>query len=195
MTLGLPFTFGIDIDRITMTHSDSSYQRRLSDLRGYFHDEAAYAALLAKEDTLLYEVQEIKRPHEAGELPCGLSIFYPGKVGDEYFMTKGHFHEVLETGEIYYALRGKGVVVMETPEGDWSVEELWPGRVLYVPPRWAHRSVNTGNETMVTFWAFPGHAGHNYATIQQFGFRKLMVERDGKPTIIDNPRWKAPAER
>ena len=120
----------------------------------------------------------------------GTSIVHPGKVGDEYWMTKGHFHAVLETAEVYYCLQGEGMMVMETPEGDWAVEELRPGRVLYVPPRWAHRSVNTGaDQDLVTLYVYPAHAGHDYGTIQSRGFRKLVVERDGRPCVIDNPRW------
>jgi len=46
------------------------------------------------------------------------------------------------------------MMVIEIPEGEWSVEELRPGRVLYVPPRWAHRSVNTSDkEDLVTFFS------------------------------------------
>ena len=74
-------------------------------------------------------------------------------------MTKGHYHTVLETAEIYYTLKGQGYMVMETPEGDWAVEKLKPGSVLYVPPRWAHRSVNIGKEEdLVMFFAYPGDA-------------------------------------
>jgi glucose-6-phosphate isomerase len=125
----------------------------------------------------------------------GISIVHPGKVGEEYFMTKGHFHTVLDTAEVYYCLKGEGVMVMETPEGEWSIEELHPGCVLYVPPRWAHRSVNTGQlVNLVTFFIYPGNAGHDYGTIEQQGFRKLVVERDGRVQVIDNPRWH-PKER
>jgi len=83
------------------------------------------------------------------------------------------------------------MMVMETPEEEWAVEELRPGRVLYVPPRWAHRSVNTGQEDLVTLFVYPGHAGHDYGTIETRGFHKLVVERDGQPTIVDNPRWRS----
>jgi glucose-6-phosphate isomerase len=87
-------------------------------------------------------------------------------------------------------------MVMETPEGDWAVEELGPGRVLYVPPRWAHRSVNTGpDEDLVTFFVYPGHAGHDYGTIEGQGFRKLVLEKNERPQIVDNPHWRAPEER
>lgn len=187
-----PFTFGVDVTNAQLEDFDNHIRRRLSSMVGYYSDQQAFARQLAKEDSLLYEVYETRRPEVAGELLNGLSVVHPGKVGDEYFMTKGHFHSVLETGEVYYCLKGEGAMVMETPEGDWSVEELRPGRVLYVPPRWAHRSVNTGaNEDLVTFFVYPGHAGHDYGTIEKFGFRKLLVEREGKPQVIDNPRWRA----
>ena len=60
-----------------------------------------------------------------------------------------------------------------------------------MPPRWAHRSVNSGADDLITFFAYPGNAGHDYGTIEQNGFRKLVIERDGRPAIIDNPRWQA----
>jgi len=170
---------------------DHHLTRRLSAMAGQYADQAAYEQMLAGEDVTLYEVYELQRPQVAGELLHGISIVHPGKVGDEFFMTKGHFHTVLETGEIYTCLKGRGAMVMETPEGDWAVEELYPGRVLYVLPRWAHRSVNTGHEEdLVTFFVYPGNAGHDYGTIETQGFRKLVVERQEQMQIIDNPRWR-----
>ncbi|TLN14069.1 glucose-6-phosphate isomerase [bacterium] len=177
-------------------HFDNHIERRLSSMRGQFLDQQAYTEMLATEDTLLYEVYEFKRPEVAGELLHGISIVHPGKVGKEYFMTKGHFHTVLETAEVYYCLQGKGYMVMETPEGDWSVEPLFPGCVLYVPPRWAHRSVNTStNGDLVTFFVYPGNAGHDYGTIEKQGYRKLVIASESGDAIVDNPRWKTPEER
>ena len=191
-----PSTYGIDVPGAKLDRYDYHITRRLSAMAGQYADQDAFAALVAAEDVLVYEVYGVQRPEAAGELPSGLSVVHPGKVGDEFFMTKGHFHAVLETGEVYYCLKGEGVMVMETPEGDWAVEELRPGRVLYVPPRWAHRSVNTGhNDDLVTFFVYPSYAGHDYGTIEKFGFRKLMVERDGQPQVIDNPRWCSPEKR
>jgi len=189
-----PFTFGIS-EGIPTTY-DNHIIRKLSAMVGQFADQRAYDAALAREDALLYEVYEIKRPEVAGELLHGISIVHPGVVGEEYFMTKGHFHAELETAEVYYCLQGQGMMVMETPEGDWAVEELRPGRVLYVPPRWAHRSVNTGqDEDLVTFFVYPADAGHDYGTIEAHGFRKLVVHKDGQPHIIDNPHWRGPEQR
>ena len=192
-----PFTFDIvRAEDMILSAYDNHITRRLSAMQGQYSDQQAYEVLLAEEDRLLYEVYEVKRPEVAGELLQGISIVHPGKVGDEYFMTKGHFHSVLNTAEVYCCLRGEGVMVMETPEGDWAVEELRPGRVLYVPPRWAHRSVNTGqNEDLVTFFVYPGHAGHDYGTIEGQGFRKLVMEKNRQPQVVDNPHWRGPGER
>jgi glucose-6-phosphate isomerase len=189
-----PFTFSISVPDETLSEYDNHIVRRLSAMVGQYQDAQAFTAMLSQ-DPVLYEVYEIKRPESEGELMNGISIVHPGKIGEEYFMTKGHFHTVLDTAEVYYCLKGEGVMVMETPEGEWSIEELHPGCVLYVPPRWAHRSVNTGQlVNLVTFFIYPGNAGHDYGTIEQQGFRKLVVERDGRVQVIDNPRWH-PKER
>ncbi len=191
-----PYVFTMESSRGQLSRPGAHISRRLSAMRGQFADQAAYTALLDQDDVVLYEVHELTRPAVAGELPHGASILHPGKVGDEYYMTKGHFHAVLETGEVYYCLSGQGMMVMETPEGEWAVEELRPGGVLYVPSRWAHRSVNTGRDAdLITFFAYPGNAGHDYGTIERRGFRKLVVERDGEPTVIDNRRWSAATEQ
>lgn len=186
----LPFTFTLPSPQVIPSHYDNHIQRRLSALKGQCVDGPAFDKMLSENDQLVYEVYEIKRPEVAGEMLIGISIVHPGKIGREYFMTKGHFHTVIDTAEIYYCLRGEGYMVMETPEGKTAVEALSPGKVLYVPPRWAHRSVCTGRrEDLVTFFAYPANAGHDYGTIEQLGFRKLVVEGENGPEIIDNPRY------
>jgi len=191
VTTQRPFAFQVS-PLVDLPDSAGHTVRHLSDMRGYYADQTSYEAMLATGDPCLYEVYEIPRPETEGELLHGLSVLHPGKVGDEYFMTKGHFHSVLETAEVYYCLQGEGMMVMETPEGDWAVEVLHPGRVLYVPPRWAHRSVNTARDTdLITFYAYPAYAGHDYGTIETRGFRVRVVERDGAPGAIDNPQWQS----
>ncbi len=66
---------------------------------------------------------------------------------------------------------------------------LKPGDSLYVPGRNAHRSINTGSTPLVMFFAFRSDAGHNYGAIEEKGFRKLLVDVGGAPTLIDNPMW------
>ena len=55
--------------------------------------------------------------------------------------------------------------------------------------------VRISDEDLVTFFVYPGDAGHDYGSIEKQGFRKLAVDRDGKAEIIDNPRWLPPQGR
>jgi len=79
---------------------------------------------------------------------------------------------------------------LQNPEEGWSAQKLTPGKTVYVPPRHTHRSINVGDTPLITFFCFRGDAGHDYGTIETKGYRKLLVERDGELTIIDNPKWK-----
>ncbi len=188
-----PFTYTIPYPLLVPTRYDNHIQRRLSALQGQFADEEAYRRRLAAEDSLIYEVYEIRRPQVPGEVLSGISILHPGKVGREFHMTKGHFHAVVDTAEVYLCLNGEGFMVMENPEGETAVEALSPGKVLYVPPRWAHRSVCTARQQdLVTFFAYPGHSGHDYGTIERQGFAKLVLDGERGIEIVDNPRWRRP---
>lgn len=185
----VPFT--IDFDLISgLSNAKPSTKRYLSKMKGMYADDAAFDEILKQEDPLAYEFYELDLPNTPGDLLFGTSIVYPGKVGNEYYMTKGHFHTILETAEVYFCLSGEGRMVMENPEGDWDVQEFSPGKAVYVPPRYAHRSVNVGTEPLVTFFVFRADAGHDYGTIETKGYRKLVVEENGKVAIVDNPKWK-----
>lgn len=190
MDLTRPFTMYFDKSTGITEHLDKMTTRRLSDMRGMYLDEEALEQMVKQQDRVVYNFAELGMEETPENLLFGTSITYPGKVGNEYFMTKGHFHTRLELSEVYYCLNGQGVMVMETPEGDTEIVELKPGLSLFVPGRWAHRSVNTGADPLVTFFVFRADAGHDYGTIETKGFRKLVIEREGRPVVIDNPRWR-----
>ena len=182
--------FTVDFDKATgISQTAKSTKRFLSQMKGMYADTAAYEKMTASEDPLVYEFYELGAPENPGDIAFGTSITYPGQVGEEYFMTKGHFHTILDTAETYYTLSGEGYMLIENPEGDWEAFPLSPGKTVYVPKRYAHRSINTGSTPLVTFFAFRGDAGHDYGTIEEKGYRKLIVNRNGKPEIIDNPKW------
>jgi len=187
--MNIPYTFDLAPSTWIPSRYDNHIIRKLSSMKGQYYDTQAFDRLLAQSDPLLYEVYELSRPSVAGELLHGISIIHPGKVGNEYYMTKGHFHAVLDTAELYYCLGGNGMMVMETPEGDWAVEGFTAGKTLYIPPRWAHRSVNVGDLDLALLFIYPGHAGHDYGTIERQGFRKLVLDEGGEARVVDNPRW------
>ena len=165
-------------------------KRKLSQMKEMYCDNAAADTMLKSGDPVVYEFYELGAPEHPGDLAFGTSITYPGKVGKEYFMTKGHFHNILHTAEVYFTLSGEGFLLMESPEGNVVLQPLKQGNAVYVPKSYSHRSINTGNVPLVTFFVFRGDAGHNYGTIETKGYRKLVVEQDGKPVVIDNPKWR-----
>ena len=183
-----PFSLMFDTDTGICRERKTS-KRYLSNMKGMYLDNEALEAMRLEEDSLVYEFYELTMPETEGDLLFGTSIVYPGKVNSEYFMTKGHFHTILDTAEVYYCLKGNGYLLMENPEGDWSAEEMTPGSCVYVPGRYAHRSINTGSDPLVMFFVFRADAGHDYGTIETKGFRKLIIEKNGRPTIVDNPKW------
>lgn len=167
-------------------------KRYLSQMKGMFNNEQALREKIANEgDSIIYEFYNIPMPNDAGDLAFGCSILNHGMVGDEYYFTKGHFHTILDTSEVYYCLKGHGYMLLENPEGDWSAHEMRAGETVYVPKRYAHRSINVDPaEQLITFYVYRADAGHDYGTIETKGYRKLLVEKNGIPTIIDNPNWK-----
>ncbi len=184
-----PSVFAFDM-QTGLSAKQPASKRFLSHMKGMYADDKALAAMMEKENTLVYEFNEMGVPEHEGDLAFGTSIIYPGTVGGEYFMTKGHFHTILDTAEVYLCIQGRGLILMENPEGEWGYEVITPGQMAYVPKRWAHRSINIGKEPFVQFFAFRADAGHDYGTIETKGFRKLVVEKNGSFAIIDNPKWK-----
>jgi glucose-6-phosphate isomerase len=182
-----PFATTLSYDERMITPHARRIERRLSHMRGMYQDAAATEAILKREDPLIYEVYTVDVPETAGQLLHGLTVLHPGQVGDEYYMTKGHFHVVLDTAEIYLGVEGKGYMLMQTKDGDFQAMEIERGTIAYVPPHWAHRTVNTGKKPFVFFAVWPGHSGHDYGTIEESGFLQLVVERDGQPALIPNP--------
>lgn len=161
-------------------------KRSLSELRGMFRDEVAYEAALQKEDSLLYTVCSVEPADTEGNLHYGLGIIYPGKIGDEYVLTKGHYHTMRKAAEIYIGLRGEGVMLLEDENTlESKMVSLKAGEIVYVPGHTAHRTMNTGSEPLAYLGVYPWNAGHDYGAIAERNFLKVVVDRDGTPTLED----------
>ena len=101
------FTLPFDL-KTGMSAAVDTGKRHLADMKGMFADAAAETRAIEDGNPLIYEFHSLPAPNHGGDLAFGCSIVYPGKVGDEYYMTKGHFHTILETGEVYYWLHDDG---------------------------------------------------------------------------------------
>jgi glucose-6-phosphate isomerase, archaeal len=178
-----PFSSDIDLVEGTMKDWTNHVVRNASAMRGHYRDAAALERLIANGDPVHYEVFERPVPEVYGHLMYCISTLQPGLVGQEYFMTKGHYHAVIETGEIYFCLRGTGLMLMKTKDGQFAEQLMERGKLVYVPPYWAHRSVNTGSEPLVSLCIYNAEAGHNYGDIETEGFPKRVMCENGKPVI------------
>jgi len=110
----------------------------------------------------------------------------PGRIGAEYFLTKGHLHAWRPAAEFYFGLQGEGMMLLEDETtGESRLVDLRPQSVVYVPGHTAHRTLNTGSVPLSYIGVYPARAGHDYGKIAQRNFRFVVVERDGAPRMIE----------
>lgn len=185
-----------DIERIlpftALLHPDGRLEpgaitttRLLSDMRAH------YASMPAgRQDAAIYRVHALPVPETHSEIQCSTTVILPGTVGEEYFMTKGHFHQVRDRAEVYVGLSGEGLLLLAAADGNHRVEKLAAGTVNYIPGGWAHRSVNTGTEPLVFFAAYVGDAGHDYVTIEERDFPVRFIHTSDGPRVVPNARYR-----
>jgi glucose-6-phosphate isomerase, archaeal len=180
-TPGMPSVWAVDGERVPV----QSAHVTVGDLEGVFADEAAFATIPGR--ALVYTTQ-VSRPIPEGAeggLFYGHTLIMPGLVGSEFFMTRGHFHMVRNRAEIYWCLGGQGLLVLMTEDRKYQVETMLPGTVHYIPGHTAHRTVNTGHEVLSFTACWPSDAGHDYASITNFGFPVRVLSDDGRPAIVE----------
>jgi glucose-6-phosphate isomerase, archaeal len=186
----LPVGVAIDPKSGAMGQATGRYVKRLGETRGCYHDQVAVDALLAaRGDVPVYEVIEFIQP--GSDIIFGTTTMSPGQVGEEFFMTRGHFHQRRDRGEVYYTQSGRGLLLLESRQGESRTVDMVPGTCAFIPPDWAHRSVNTGDAPLVFVWVCNADAGHDYAEILTRGMRQMVVKRDGAVALAPNPHCAA----
>ena len=157
--------------------------RRLSDLEGLFADETARRHLADTADDVVYTVVSSPVPEEPGELPQSITTISPGDVAGEFFMTRGHQHPDPQ-GEIYLGLEGRGGVLMFDGRRA-EFHELAEQHMVYIPPGWAHRSVNVGDVPLRFLAVYPGSAGHDYDWVVRHGMGRRVLRSGPGHALAD----------
>ena len=141
-----------------------------------------------------------------------ITVWEPGTISGEYIKTYGHYHigDLSETYEIIY---GQGVALLqklvENESGEMIADEVSEfkaivveaGQTVFMPPKFGHLVVNTGETYFVTAddspvdfedrdpASFPGHA--DYELVKKMrGFAYYVIEHNGKPALKRNPLYK-----
>jgi glucose-6-phosphate isomerase, archaeal len=118
-----------------------SKPRKLKDIQKWYQDNEAIKQELKKGNKTIYETFTDKFP----PINLTLTVIYPGTIGKEFHMTKGHIHRK-KTPEFYILLEGKGKLLIqkESPK----VIDLKKGEIALIPKGYAHRLVNNGNKKL-----------------------------------------------
>ncbi len=137
-------------------------------------------------DNIAYNVSSYLPEKEGtpGGLYFGITDLYPGLVGNEYFMTKGHFHDNVDSAEFYWGIEGEGVLILMDEQGGIKGERMFPGSLHYIPGRVAHRVANVSDSILSFGACWPSNAGHNYDTIAKNGFTARLKKIDGSPRFV-----------
>jgi glucose-6-phosphate isomerase len=188
----MPQVAQIDLEAGEVSDPSQLIVRRLSDMAEHYHDQEAARRLL-EENPVIYRVYTAWASEGPDQWLSATTVLEPGLVGDEYFMTKGHFHTLEEAPEVYLTLRGEGMLVMQTHAGQPEILAMHAGTVHYIPGGWAHRSVNTGEGSLVLFSVWPAGAGHDYAEVADRGFPRLVLAKEGGVQVVENPHFERDA--
>jgi glucose-6-phosphate isomerase len=184
-------------DRLTigadgvLTGRTGQYVKVLRDLAGVYHDAGAFRTAVDDrgQDHVAYRVEEHRYGDGPGALIVGTSTLFPGQIGAEFAVTRGHLHVKADRAELYHCLGGRGVLLLESLSGASRAVPLEPGQAVHVPGHWVHRSVNVGDEPFVTLFCYAADAGQDYAIISRAGgMAQLVVSDDaGGWTTRPNP--------
>jgi glucose-6-phosphate isomerase, archaeal len=182
-----PSASTLDFDTGDMVPFGRAVTRRLSEMGRAFANAEAVASLLGQgQDPVIYRSFGHGAPEQAGHLAHLTTIILPGVVGDEYYMTRGHYH-LKDSAEVYLGMAGIGLMVMQARDGRLQVEELVKNKTVYVPPGWAHRTVNTGPQELIFLAVYFSDAGHDYRSIEEQGFAARVLARSNGPEVVPVP--------
>ena len=171
-----PMALTMDVSRGALAPEGPTLSRRMTDLEGLFADREEWESACATGDPVVYEVISSPVPEVPRELPQSITTIHPGTCGGEFYMTKGHQHPDPQ-GEIYLGLEGTGGLLMfDGTDTRWI--DMQPGTIGYIPPGWAHRSINTGSTPYRFLAVYPGSAGHDYGWVLEHGMGHRVI-RDG----------------
>lgn len=186
----LPPTLRVNLETAALSENSEIQEvvRTLADLKGIFKNENSRSSL--PQATVAYRVQSFFPVQEGttGGLFWGSTFIEPGMIGDEYYMTKGHFHALRERTEIYIGVAGEGALILMDENGRTWCERMHPGSVHAIPGRVAHRVANIGSKTLSFLACWPSDAGHDYETIAKDGFSARLRNVNGVPQLVEEKR-------
>lgn len=179
-----PYCFPIDISAGTL--ADGTFRAwHLAEVAASFQDHPDPG--VASRDPCIYTTSMHAGGEEAGDLTFGVTRINPGKIGAEFFMTRGHIHAE-PASETYTFLAGTGgVLCRRDAVVVWTAASA--GSVVYIPAGWLHRTVNTGVDRLVFLTAVASTAGHDYSLVEAEGMGARVIDTADGPAVTAEPAF------
>lgn len=130
------------------------------------------------------------------------TVIYPGKLGEEYTKTFGHYHPEGAPDEVYRVIEGEGILELQKKHlgndqlVSFQVDEVLlikakSGDEIVITPEYGHSWSNVGSTPLILLddWEV-GHTGADYEQIGKFhGMAYYLVELNGGPRAFPNPNY------
>lgn len=134
---------------------------------------------------------------------ANITVWAPGKHGEEYNKTFGHYHPENAVDETYHVIEGRGILQLQKrhiEEGSWIQEKVdevllikaEAGDEIIIPWEYGHHWSNIGDGPLVTFdnWR-SGHTPADYEPIEKLhGLSYYLIEESGEVKAIPNSNYK-----
>lgn len=133
---------------------------KLLDMEGFYKN---IPETIKKKNPTIYTVEFV----DENEISYAITKINPGKIGEEFYMTKGHYHKK-PTSEVYYHMEGEGILLIKSGEHKKRVI-MKKGVFHYIPRGWGHRTINVGNKPLIFLSIYQNDAGHDYEKVKKEG--------------------------
>ena len=127
-------------------------------------------------------------------LRLDLVIMPPGKIGDEFVKTAGHYH--LSYPEMYFILYGRAYILMqsynENPKVLKSVHltEAGAGEQIFIPRDFGHNTTNVFNEPLLFATLVDENVVDDYESYKNMrGASHYFLDNGNLVDIVKNPNY------
>ena len=179
-----------------------SSTRKLEDLKVVLKDPSSTGP-----DPAYWVFSDVTEGHP--ELDSGsknwanITVWAPGKLGEEYNKTFGHYHPENAVDETYHVIEGKGILQLQKrhiENGVWikeKVDEVFlikaeAGDEIIITWEYGHCWSNVGDEPLITYdnWR-SGHSPSDYEPIEKLhGLAYYLLEENGEVKATPNPNYR-----
>lgn len=139
---------------------------------------------------------------EKGEW-ANVTVMVPGKIGQEYSKTFGHYHPDSAPDETYHLVEGEGLLQLQKKHIENGiltaeiVDEVYlikaqPGDEVVIKKEYGHSWSNIGVAPLISYdnWRI-GHTPSDYEAIEKLhGMAYYLVEENGQVKAVANPNYK-----